>query len=123
MAVKKKTKAPLIPKTITIVGDEYPIEALTRENLQAYEITDAPDNALGLCNQLKGVILIRPMMGLSRTRSTLLHEVLHVIVGQSYLDLPPEKEEQIVTLLSQLLWETFSTNKAFVKFMFEGKED
>lgn len=115
---KKTKKLPGIPKKISVVGDVFPIEPLTQEKLSAYGITDAPlDTALGLCNQLKGVILLRPGMGLSRTQSTLLHEIMHVIVGHSCLGLKPEKEEQIVTLISQLLYETFRTNKDLVKFL------
>ena len=115
---KKTKKLPGIPKKISVVGDVFPIEPLTQEKLSAYGITDAPlDTALGLCNQLKGVILLRPGMGLSRTQSTLLHEIMHVIVGHSCLGLKPEKEEQIVTLISQLLYETFRTNKDLVKVL------
>lgn len=118
--MKKKTKAPLIPKSISIIGDDYPIEALTKENLDLFDIHDADfSTALGLCNQLRGVILLRPGMGLSRTRSTLLHEIMHVIVGQSCLGLDAEKEEQIVTLTSQLLYETLKTNKSLIKFLFD----
>lgn len=117
--IGKKNKNNLkIPKKVSVVGDVFPIEPLTPDKITEYGITDAPlDTALGLCNQLKGVILLRPGMGLSRTQSTLLHEIMHVIVGHSCLGLKPEKEEQIVTLLSQLLYETFRTNKDLVKFL------
>ena len=122
---KKPKNLPGIPKSISVLGDVYPIVPLTKEAVEKYQITDATpiENALGLCNQLKGVILIRPGMGLSRTQSTLLHEVMHVIVGQACLGLEPEKEEQIVTLVSQMLFETLRTNKEFTKFMTaEGKD-
>lgn len=122
---KKPKNLPGIPKSISVLGDVYPIVPLTKETVEKYQITDATpiENALGLCNQLKGVILIRPGMGLSRTQSTLLHEVMHVIVGQACLGLEPEKEEQIVTLVSQMLFETLRTNKEFTRFMTtEGKD-
>lgn len=116
---KKTNKLPSIPKKISIVGDVFPIEPLTKEKIDEYGITDAApmETALGLCNQLKGAIFLRPGMGLSRTQSTLLHEIMHVIVGHSCLGLKPEKEEQIVTLISQLLYETFRTNRDLVKFL------
>ena len=116
--MKEKKSNLKIPRKVSVVGDVFPIEPLTPDKIAEYGITDAPlDTALGLCNQLKGVILLRPDMGLSRTQSTLLHEIMHVIVGHSCLGLKPEKEEQIVTLLSQLLYETFRTNKDLVKFL------
>ena len=115
---KKTKKLPSIPRKISVVGDLFPIEPLTQDKLAEYGITDAPvDTALGLCNQLKGVILLRPGMGLSRTQSTLLHEILHVIVGHSCLGLKAEKEEQVVTLISQMLYETFKTNKNLLEFL------
>ena len=122
---KKPKNLPGIPKSISVLGDVYPIVPLTKETVEKYQITDATpiENALGLCNQLKGVILIRPGMGLSRTQSTLLHEVMHVIVGQACLGFEPEKEEQIVTLVSQMLFETLRTNKEFTRFITaEGKD-
>lgn len=115
---KKTKKLPGIPKKVSVVGDVFPIEPLTQEKLSAYGITDAPvDTALGLCNQLKGVILLRPGMGLSRTQSTLLHEILHVIVGHSCLGLDADKEEQIVTLVAQMLYETLRTNNGLLEFL------
>lgn len=116
---KKTKKLPGIPKKISIIGDVFPIEPLTKEKIDEYGITDAApmETALGLCNQLKGVILLRPGMGLSRTQSTLLHEILHVIVGHSCLGLKAEKEEQVVTLISQMLYETFKTNKNLLEFL------
>lgn len=119
MTVKKTKKLPGIPKKISIIGDVFPIEPLTKEKIDEYGITDAApmETALGLCNQLKGVILLRPGMGLSRTQSTLLHEILHVIVGHSCLGLKAEKEEQVVTLISQMLYETFKTNKNLLEFL------
>lgn len=113
-----KQQLPKIPKKISIVGDVFPIEPLTKEKIDEYGITDAPmETALGLCNQLKGAIFLRPGMGLSRTQSTLLHEILHVIFGHSYLGLKPDKEEQIVTIVAQMLYETLRTNKDLVKFL------
>lgn len=116
---KKTKKLPSIPKKLSIIGDVFPIEPLTKEKIDEYGITDAApmETALGLCNQLKGVILLRPGMGLSRTQSTLLHEILHVIVGHSCLGLKAEKEEQVVTLISQMLYETFRTNKNLLEFL------
>lgn len=116
---KKTKKLPSIPKKLSIIGDVFPIEPLTKEKIDEYGITDAApmETALGLCNQLKGVILLRPGMGLSRTQSTLLHEIMHVIVGHSCLGLKAEKEEQVVTLISQMLYETFRTNKNLLEFL------
>lgn len=116
---KKLPSSPL--KTINIIGEDFKVDFLTEANTLKYRLPDAervPLDAFGLCNNQRGVILLNPDMPKSRLKTTLLHEVLHIILSQ--LDLEVKNEEHVVTVVSQALSEVFKTNPQFANIILKG---
>lgn len=116
---KKLPSSPL--KTINIIGEDFKVDELTSANVVKYRLPNPesiPLEAFGLCNNHRGVILLNPDMPKSRLKTTLLHEVLHIILSQ--LDLEVKNEEHVVTVVSQALSEVFKTNPQFANIILKG---
>lgn len=114
-------------ESLNILGDTYSVYPLTEENLEKYLPDDSSafeihKSALGLCNNNRGVIMIRPGLNSSRYVSTMLHEVLHSIVSQMCVDLG-KNEELVVTQVSQGLAAVLSSNPRLVSLIQEAGKD
>lgn len=123
----KTTKKPQTLESLSILGDTYSVYPLTEENLEKYLPDDSSafeihKSALGLCNNNRGVIMIRPGLNSSRYVSTMLHEVLHSIVSQMCVDLG-KNEELVVTQVSQGLAAVLSSNPRLVSLIQEAGKD
>lgn len=122
-----KTKKTQTLESLNILGDTYSVYPLTEENLEKYLPDDSSafeihKSALGLCNNNRGVIMIRPGLNSSRYVSTMLHEVLHSIVSQMCVDLG-KNEELVVTQVSQGLAAVLSSNPRLVSLIQEAGKD
>ena len=119
----KPKKLPHNPfKPINIIGEDFKIDSLTESNVLKYDLPNPgaiPLEAFGLCNNQKGVILLNPSLTPSRLRTTLLHEVLHLILSQ--LDLDVKNEEHVVTVVSQALSDVIRNNPQFANILLKGK--
>lgn len=122
-----KIKKPQTLESLSILGDTYSVYPLTEENLEKYLPEDSSafeihKSALGLCNNNRGVIMIRPGLNSSRYVSTMLHEVLHSIVSQMCVDLG-KNEELVVTQVAQGLAAVLSSNPRLVSLIQEAGKD
>lgn len=113
-------------ESLRILGDNYSVYPLTEENIEKYlpdeSFSFEVKSALGLCNNNRGVIMIRPGLNSSRYVSTMLHEVLHSIVSQMCVDLG-KNEELVVTQVSQGLAAVLSSNPRLVSLIQEAGKD
>lgn len=110
-----------IPRTVRIIGQPFSVR--TEAHPRAAFDHDDPDtfDALGYCDRSKQVISIRGPEGISmaKTRETLLHEVLHAIIGTARI--PPfstdngHDEEAVVSMLAPLLLHTLRDNPDLVR--------
>ncbi len=118
-----------IPKVITILGQRFsvrvepdPIACLDPRQPQTFE-------AFGSCDRGKGEIVLRGPDGISedKCRETLLHEVLHAVIGTSRI--PPfghedgEVEEGFVSMLAPLLLDTLRDNPDLVNALMYVEAD
>lgn len=117
-----------IPKMITILGQRFyvrvepdPTACLDPRQPQTFE-------AFGSCDCGKSEIVLRGPDGISedKCRETLLHEVLHAVIGTSRI--PPfghgeEVEEDFVSMLAPVLLDTLRDNPDLVNALMYQEVD
>lgn len=109
-----------IPNIIVILGQRYTVFVQPAEHKLLND--DDPDSwdALGHTDRSKNRISLRGPDGLAedKARETLLHEVLHAVIGTARI--PPfgeeggEKEEEFVSMLAPILMDTLRRNPDLV---------
>lgn len=104
-----------IPSKITILGQRFTIKV--EPDREAALDPKSPETwgAYGACDRGRGEIVLRGPDGISedKARETLLHEVLHAIIGTARI--PPfghedDAEEAFVSMLAPLLLDTLRDN-------------
>jgi hypothetical protein len=106
---------PLRPLRVTICGREYPVDWDAREETEL-----ARGSFAGRSNEDKGFIAINDtgILNDDARRDTMLHEVVHLVLGLTALD--SEGDEKFVRVFATHLLDTFRRNPHLVKFLMDG---
>ena len=109
--------APL-PESIVVCGHRYDVKMISDPDEALHRAGDP--NSLGVSDHSKCRIRIRDgEQSESQYRDTMLHEVLHAIVAQTYAQkaFAKEDDEQAVAVLSTHLLDTLRRNPALVAYL------
>lgn len=101
----------VLGQPFTIAFEVHPTAVLDPDAPQSHD-------ALGVCNRTTQRIVIRAGLTPAKTRETLLHEVIHAIIGTSRIDpfdAPDDAEETLVSQLAPLLLMTLRANPHLIK--------
>lgn len=108
-----------IPEEVIVLGQRFHVEVQTNPTANIHPaITDAGVNVQGACDRELQIIAIRGGGALTedKARETLLHEVLHAVIGTARIEPfgDHEAEEQVVGQLAPHLLAVLRDNPALV---------
>lgn len=107
------------PKKVKVGPHDYVIEKMTTDLVQA-------SNAVGACLEVESKIIYDPGQSQGQVRDTILHELLHAVWGQTYMDkkyddnAPDSEGELMIHELAPRILALLRDNPALVKFLTEG---
>lgn len=108
MAAKKEAR----PQSVRVLGKQHRIN---------YKPAEEMDNCYGLCFNGRQRIDIQGDLPGSEEADTVLHEVLHAILFQMAVLLPPEVEEQFVRPAASGLYAVLQDNPQFAKWLIQPR--
>jgi Zn-dependent peptidase ImmA (M78 family) len=94
-----------LPKTVKVGGHTISVEQV--KNL----------DSMGEYHRGKSTIYINKEISYQQKAATLLHEILHVILGEQVPDMKMEKEEPLVTALEVGLFAFIKDNPKVVRYL------
>jgi len=100
------------PKRSKFLGLDYKIEYVP-------DLVVDGDELNGLCKHVEETILIAENLSHHTERETILHEILHQIIGKGGFPLPAKWEEGLVTFLAGALIAHLKDNRALWRFLLE----
>jgi hypothetical protein len=109
MAAKKEAR----PQSVRVLGKQHRINYKPSEEMQ---------NCYGLCFNGKQRIDIQGDLPPGEEADTVLHEVLHAILFQMAVLLPPDVEEQFVRSSASGLYAVLQDNPQFAKWLIQPRQ-
>jgi len=109
MAARKEAR----PQSVRILGKTHSIN---------YKSAEQMDDAYGLCHNGLQRIDIMEDLPQGEEADVVLHEILHAILFQMAVLLPPEIEEQFVRPAASGLYAVLQDNPQFAKWLIQPRQ-
>lgn len=112
-----------LPESIVVCGHRYSVQMVSDPDEALHRAGDP--NSLGVSDHTKCRIRIRNgEQSETQYRDTMLHEVLHAVVAQTYSQksYAKEDEEQAVAVMATHLLDTFRRNPDLVAYLLSDAE-